>query len=210
MFTDELNPPFVHALVQPVEILLSNQFSSQCHVVENDDILVDSVLTPAPIPYAANERRSTENSVPQVGGTAFGYFDLQPKLKIKIPGLIDRLALRLFHSCNVTGQDEEDEDVDSYSGSESSSSDGDLDEDEDDYDRPSRSSSGVEAPHPDRSSRRKLRRCAASPYSHIGGKPKRKELWADADTNAGSKVSAFLLASPSSDCPRVLRSGRHW
>ncbi|KAH9956203.1 hypothetical protein BC827DRAFT_814261 [Russula dissimulans] len=214
MFVDEPHLPFVHALVRPAEILLTNQFASQCHVVENEPTLVDSVLTSASMPF--DERRSADSENTVLGGTTLGYFDLQrtaSRLKIKIPGLVDRLALRLRRSCQ-TGQAEEDEDVDalasldSYCASETSSSDGDIDDD-DDYDCPSRCSSAVEAPRPDRSSRRKLRRCVASPYSRIGGKPKRKELWVDVDISAGSEP-AFPLASPTSDRPRVLRSGRHW
>ncbi|KAH9963788.1 hypothetical protein BC827DRAFT_1154283 [Russula dissimulans] len=110
-------------------------------------------------------------------------------LKTKVPDLVDRLALRLLGSCNVTEQ-ASDEDVDalaypaSYTSSESSFPDGDIDDDD-----------HVGAPSPDRSPRRKLRRCAPSPYSRTGGK--RKESWADADTGAGSRVPAFRLAGAS-------------
>jgi hypothetical protein len=128
-------------------------------------------------------------------------------LTIKIPGLVDRLALRLLGSCSVTEQTEEDDDLDDsslegYALSESSS-EGDT---EDDYNPAFYSSSSS----PDRTSRRKLRRGAAAPYRRAGGTLKRKELWADADTPAGSEVPDFLLGPRSTGHPRAraLRSGR--
>jgi len=172
-------------LVNPVEIHLSSQFSAQCNVVERECI-TDSVLTPTPTPHATQKSNLT----------------------IKIPGLVDRLALRLLGSCNVTGQSEGEEDVDGssldgYATSESSS-EGDID---DDGDSTFRSSSAS----PDRSSRRKLRRRAATPYHRAGRESKRKELWVDADAGAGagSDVPAFLLGPPTTGRPRtrVLRSG---
>jgi len=127
-------------------------------------------------------------------------------LTIKIPGLVDRLALRLLGSCSVTEQTEDEEDVDGsslngYSTSESSS-EGDIDDDDDPASHSSDRSSR-------RKSRRKSRRSAAAPYHRAGGKPKRKELWADADTRAGGVVPVFLLRPPTIDRPRtrVLRSG---
>jgi hypothetical protein len=125
-------------------------------------------------------------------------------LMIKIPGLVDRLALQLLGSCKVNEQTEEDEDnlsPDESTASESSSSDG-ID---DDHTSLSYSSSPVPtAAGPDRTSRRKHRRIAA-PYHRAEGKPKRKELWVDTNTLAGSEVPAFLLGSPAS----VLHPDRH-
>jgi hypothetical protein len=128
-------------------------------------------------------------------------------LTIKIPGLVDRLALRLLGSCSVTKRAEEDEEdaggssLDGYSASESSS-EGDIDDDDDPASR-------SPSPSHDRSSRRKSRRSAAAPYRRAGGKPKRKELWADAETRVGGEVPAFLLKPPTIERPRtqVLRSG---
>ena len=123
-------------------------------------------------------------------------------LKIKIPGLVDRLALRLLDSCIVDEQTKEDVDYLSLDGSTASeSSSSDSDDIDDDHSSSSRSSSPVPvAAGPDRTSRRKHRHIAA-PYRRAEGKSKRKELWADAD----SDVPAFLLGSPAS----VLRSDRH-
>ncbi|KAN0116130.1 hypothetical protein V8E52_006187 [Russula decolorans] len=123
-------------------------------------------------------------------------------LTIKIPGLVDRLALRLLDSCIVNERTEEDVDYLSLDGSitsESSSSDGDgID---DDHSSSSYSLSPVStAAGPNRTSRRKHRHISA-PYRRAEGKSKRKELWADTD----SDVPAFLLGSPAS----LLRSDRH-
>jgi hypothetical protein len=116
-------------------------------------------------------------------------------LTIKIPSLVDRLALRLVHSCNVAQAEEEDLDdsPDGYTASESSS-EGDQDH----------------IPHhsfpcssPDRLSRRELRRRAVAPY-HRTGKPKCKELWLNS-------VPAVLLSSDSAERhTRSLRSGRRF
>lgn len=118
-------------------------------------------------------------------------------LTIKIPGLVDRLALRLVHSCNVAEQAEEDLDYspDGYTASESSF------EGEQDYIlHPSSPCSS-----PDRLSRRQLRRRAVAPY-HRGGKSKRKELWLN------SEVVPEVLLSPLSleRQTRSLRSGRRY
>ena len=87
-------------------------------------------------------------------------------LTIKIPSLVDRLALRLLSSCNVTEHTEEDDDVDSldgYSASESSSA-GDGDHVDLKF----------SMQNPDRLSRRKFRRQAIKPY-HRTRKLKQKE-----------------------------------
>jgi hypothetical protein len=99
-------------------------------------------------------------------------------------------------------EDEDGSSLDGYSASESSS-EGDIDDD--DNDTASRSSSLG----PDRSSRRNSRRSAAAPYHRTGGRSKRKELWVDADTQAGGEVPTFLLRSPTVERPRTrfLRSG---
>ena len=119
-------------------------------------------------------------------------------LKIKIPGLVDRLALRLVHSCNVAEQTEDDLDSspDGYTASESSS------EGEQDYNTPPSSSPYSSS---DRSSRRQLRRRAVAPY-HRAGKPKRKELWIN------SEVLPEVLLSPLSlgRQTRSLRSGHRY
>ncbi|KAI9462641.1 hypothetical protein F5148DRAFT_219180 [Russula earlei] len=165
--------------VNPVEIHLSSQFAAQCRDMENQHT-PDSILTPT----------STSQEPPCTIGTN--------SLTIKIPGLVDRLALRLLSSCNVMGQTEEDEDGFSSpdASTASESSDGDMDDDEvgdGDY-----NTSAVAARVPDRSSRRKLRRSAAAPYFRAGGKAKRKELWVDRDTGVGT----LLLMSPTTEHPR--------
>jgi len=164
--------------INPVEIDLSSQFSAHCNVTEGPSIPGDSVLIPT--------------LTPQKSG-----------LTIKIPGLVDRLALRLLGSCSVTEQTEDgeyldDSSPDGYAPSESSSK-SDI---EDNY------HPGFHSPSssPDRTSRRKLRRGAASPYHRAGGKLKRKELWVGADIPAGSEVPDFLLGPPTTGRP--LRSGR--
>jgi hypothetical protein len=187
--TADLVLPSVHAevaatSVNPAEVQLSSRFAAQCNVVESQRIMTDtlspSTLTPRDAPRA-----------PQKTG-----------LTIKIPGLVDRLALRLLGSCSVTEQTEGEEDVDGSSlnghSTSESSSEGDIDDGDD---LASRSS--------DRSSRRKSRRITAAPYHRAGGKPKRKELWAEANTRAGGEVPDFLLRPPTIDRPRtrVLRSG---
>jgi hypothetical protein len=175
-----------------VNLQLSSRFATQCNVGENQCISTDSPLTPTLTAHDAP--CATQKS----------------GLTIKIPGPVDRLALRLLGSCSVTEQMGEDEDedgssLDGYSASESSSSssEGDIDDNEDDT--VSRSSSLS----PDRSSRRKSRRSAAAPYHRTGGKSKRKELWVDTDTRVGGEVPAFLLRSPTVERPRTrfLRSG---
>lgn len=117
-------------------------------------------------------------------------------LTIKIPGLVDRLALRLVHSCNVVEQvEEEDLDYspDGYTASESS-----FEGDQDHILRPSSPCSS-----PDRLSRRELRRRAVAPY-HRTGKPKRKELWLNSEV-----VPAVLLSPFTSERhTRGLRFGR--
>lgn len=178
--------------VNPVETNLSAQFAAQCTVMESQRTSTDAVFTP--IDTSPNPRRPTKKS----------------GLTIKIPGPVDRLALRLLGSCNVTGQAEEDENVESLSldgdSASESSSDGDID---DDYHRTFRSSSSPAAPEPNRPSRRELRRRAAAPYHRTGGKPKRKELWVAADTKTTGELPAFLLGAPTTQRPRtrVLRSG---
>lgn len=119
-------------------------------------------------------------------------------LTIKIPSLVDRLALRMLHSCNVAEQvEEEDLDYspDGYTASESS-----FEDDQDHIMRPSSPCSSH-----DRISRRKLRRRAVAPY-HRRGKPKRKELWLNSEV-----VPAVLLSPSSSERhTRGLRSGRRY
>ena len=116
---------------------------------------------------------------------------------IKIPSIVDRIALQLVHSCNVAEQAEEDLDYspDGYTASESSF------EGEQDYIlRPSSPCSS-----PDHLSRRQLRRRAAAPY-HRAGNPKRKELWVNSEA-----VPATLLSPCSLDKhTRSLRSGRRY
>ncbi len=117
-------------------------------------------------------------------------------LTIKIPSLVDRLALRLVHSCNVEEQAEEEDlndSPDGYTASESS-----LDGDQVHIQRPSSPSSS-----PDRLSRRELRRRAVAPYYRTG-KSKRKELWLNSEV-----VPTILLPSCSPERhTRNLRSGR--
>jgi hypothetical protein len=174
--------------LNPIEIHLSSQFSNHCNVTESPSIPTDSVLAPTLTPHDAL-------STSQMSG-----------LTIKIPGLVDRLALRLLGSCSVTEQLEEEDDdssLDGYSPSESSS-ESDV---EDDYNPTFHSPSS----NPDRPSRRRLRRGAAAPYHRAGGKLKRKELWADADAPARSEVPDFLLGGPPTagrPRSRALRSGR--
>ncbi|KAH9048456.1 hypothetical protein EDB84DRAFT_233457 [Lactarius hengduanensis] len=119
-------------------------------------------------------------------------------LTIKIPSLVDRLALRLVHSCKVAEQAEEEDlyySPDGYTASESSF------EGEQDYIlRPSSPCSS-----PDRLSRRELRRRAVAPY-HRTGKLKRKELWLNSEV-----VPAVLLSPFSSERhTRSLRSGHRY
>ena len=115
-------------------------------------------------------------------------------LTIKIPGLVDRLALRLVHSCNVAEQAEEGRDYssDGYTASESS-----FEGDQDHILHPSPPCSSS-----DRSSRRQLRRRAVAPY-HRAGNPKRKELW------LASEVAPAVLLSMDRHT-RSLRSGRRY
>jgi hypothetical protein len=133
-------------------------------------------------------------------GDVVDYATQSSGLTIKIPGLVDRLAQRFLHSCNMNEQavdsSSDNFSLDESTASDSSSSDGDG---IDDYHTPpSYSSSPVPtAAGPDRTSRRKHRRIAA-PYRRAEGKPKRKELWVDTNTAAGSEVPAFLLGSPAS------------
>jgi hypothetical protein len=118
-------------------------------------------------------------------------------LTIKIPSVVDRLALRLVHSCNVAEQAEEDLDYspDGYTASESS-----FEGEQDFILRPSSPCSS-----PDRLSRRQLRRGAVAPY-HRAGNPKRKELWVNSEV-----VPAILLSPCSLDKhTRSLRSGRRY
>jgi len=169
----------------PVEIDLSSQFSAYCNVTESPSIPRDAVSTTTLTPHDALR-------APQKSG-----------LTIKIPGLVDRLALRLLGSCSVTEQTEDEEGLDDsspdgYAPSESSS-ESDIEDDK----HPTFHSSSSS---PDRTSRRKLRHGVAAPYHRAGGKLKRKELWVDADTPAGSEVPDFLLGPPTTGRP--LRSGR--
>ena len=115
-------------------------------------------------------------------------------LTIKIPGLVDRLALRLVHSCNVAEQAEEGRDYssDGYTASESS-----FEGDQDHILHPSPPCSSS-----DRSSRRQLRRRAVAPY-HRAGNPKRKELW------LASEVAPAVVLSMDRHT-RSLRSGRRY
>ena len=192
--TADLVLPTAHAevattLLNPVEIQLSSRFAAQCNVVESQCITTDTPVAPTPTPH--NAPRGTQKS----------------RLTIKIPGLVDRLALRLLGSCSVTEQTEHDEEdvdgssLDGYSASESSC-EGDIDDDDDPVSR-------YPLPSPDRPSRRSSRRSTAPPYHHAGGKSKRKELWAGADTRVRGEVPAFLLRPPTIGRPRtrVLRSG---
>jgi hypothetical protein len=161
----------------PIEPYLSTLFSAQCNVTANQ--------------YAGMETTSNL-MIPSRTSKESG-------LTIKIPSLVDRLALRLLDSCNVTEQTEEDEDTDSldgYSASESSS-DGDGDCVNINFSMPS----------PNRFSRRKIRRSAIAPY-HRTGKSKRKEWWLSVDEKTGSEVPAFLLLP--SGRTRELRSGRRY
>ena len=164
--------------INPVEIDLSSQFSARCNVTEGPSIPRDSVLIPT--------------LMPQKSG-----------LTIKIPGLVDHLALHLLGSCSVMEQTENEEYLnnslpDGYAPLESPS-ESDI---EDNY------HPGFHSPSssPDWTSRRKLCCSAASPYHCAGGKLKRKELWVGADTPAGSEVPNFLLGPPTMGRP--LHSGR--
>lgn len=172
-------------LLNPIEIHLSSQFSAHCNVTESPSTPTDAVLTPTLTSHGT--LRTSQKS----------------GLTIKIPGLVDRLALHLLSSCSVMEQTEEDDLDDSslggYAPSESSSED-DI---EGDHNPAFYSSSSS----PDRTSRRKLRRGAASPYHRAGGKSKRKVSWVDADTPTGSEVPDFLLGSPTTGHTRALRSG---
>lgn len=120
-------------------------------------------------------------------------------LTIKIPGLVDRLALRLVHSCNVAEQAEDDLDYspDGYTASESSS------EGEQDYTPPPSSPCSS----PDRLSRRQLRRRAVAPY-HRAGKSKRKELWLNSEVLPEVLRSPFSLERQTRT--RSLRSGHRY
>ncbi|KAH9177787.1 hypothetical protein EDB89DRAFT_2064740 [Lactarius sanguifluus] len=119
-------------------------------------------------------------------------------LTIKIPSLVDRLALRLVHSCNVAEQAEEEDlyySPDGYSASESS-----FDGEQDYILRPSSPCSS-----PDRLSRRETRRRAVAPYYRMS-KSKRKELWLNSEL-----VPAVLLSPFSSERhTRSLRSGHRY
>ncbi|KAF8273432.1 hypothetical protein EI94DRAFT_1715881 [Lactarius quietus] len=107
-------------------------------------------------------------------------------LTIKIPGLVDRLALRLIHSCNVAEQDEEDlsSSPDGYTASESS-----FEGEQDHILRPCSPCSS-----PDRLSRRQLRRRA------------RKELWLNSEVVPAVLLPPFSLERHT----RSLRSGRRY
>ncbi|KAI0249219.1 hypothetical protein BJV78DRAFT_1229155 [Lactifluus subvellereus] len=162
------------------EPYLSTLFAAQCNIMMNQYAEMDSasnLMTPA--------RTSNKSG-----------------LTIKIPGLIDRLALRLLGSCNVTEQTGEDEDTDSLDGYSASASESSSDDDGDcaDFNFSAQSS--------DRFSRRKLRRHAIAPY-HRAGKPKRKEWWLSRDEETESEVPAFLLTPSATESrARKLRSGR--
>ncbi|KAH9996690.1 hypothetical protein BJV74DRAFT_281744 [Russula compacta] len=165
--------------VNPVETNLSAQFAAQCTVVESQRTPTDTVFTP--MATSPNPRRPTKKS----------------GLTIKIPGLVDRLALRLLGSCNVTGQAEEDESVESPSldgdTASETSSDGDIDDDDH---RTFCSSPSLAAPKPNRSSRRELRRRATAPYHRTGGKPKRKELWVAGTPGRRASCQPFCSGRP--------------
>jgi hypothetical protein len=187
--TADLILPSMHVevsptLLNPIEIHLSSQFSTHCNVTESPSTPTDTVLTPTLTPHGT--LRTSQKS----------------GLTIKIPGLVDRLALRLLSSCSVMEQTEADDLDDSslggYAPSESSS--------EDDIDGDRNPAFHFSSSSPDRTSRRKLRRGAASPYHRAGGKSKRKVLWVDADTPTGSEVPNFLLGSPTRHT-RALGSG---
>jgi hypothetical protein len=164
----------------PVEPCLSTLFSAQCNVTANQ--------------YAGMETTSnlmTPSLTSQKSG-----------LTIKIPSLVDRLALQLLGSCNVTEQSEEDEDTDSLDGYSASESSSDGDGDCVDI--------NFSMPRPNRFSRRKLRRSAIAPYRRTG-KSKRKEWWLSVDEKIGSEVPAFLLLPSAKESrTRALRSGRRY
>ena len=163
--------------INPVEIDLSSQFSACCNVMEGPSILRDSVLIPTLIPQKSG-------------------------LTIKIPGLVDRLALRLLGSCSMTEQTEDEEYLDDLSPDGyaplESSSESDI---EDNY------HPGFYSPSssPDQMSCCKLCYSAASLYHCAGGRLKCRELWVGMDTPAGSKVPDFLLGPPTTGRP--LHSG---
>ncbi|KAH9073062.1 hypothetical protein EDB83DRAFT_2516815 [Lactarius deliciosus] len=119
-------------------------------------------------------------------------------LTIKIPSLVDRLALRLVHSCNVAEQAEEEDLY--YSPDGCTASESSFDSEQDYILRSSSPSSS-----PDRLSRRSLRRRAVAPY-HRMEKSKRKELWLNSEV-----VPAVLLSPFSSERhTRSLRSGHRY
>jgi hypothetical protein len=165
-----------------VEPYLSTLFSAQCNVMASQSAEMETtsdLMTPA---------RTSQKS----------------GLTIKIPGLVDRLALRLIGSCNVTEQIEEDEDADSLDGYSASESSSDSDGYSADF--------NLSMQSPDRFSRRKLRRHAISPY-HRTGKPRRKEWWLgdSEDEKTGSEVPDFLLLSSATKIrTRKLRSGHFY
>ncbi|KAI0292529.1 hypothetical protein BC826DRAFT_1105424 [Russula brevipes] len=184
---DSLPVEAAAAPINAVELNLLSQFTAQCSLADPCKA-VDSVLTRTSMLHDA--RLAT---IQRSG------------LTIRIPSLVDRLALRLLGSCSVTEQAEEDEEVDAlsldgYAASESSTSDTDAD---DDYDYPLRSLLREVVPGPDRSSRRSFRRRVAAPYRRAGGKSKRKELWVDIDARAESRVPAFLLGLPTTEPTRA-------
>lgn len=142
--------------------------------------------------------KETRGQSAQAGSVSMPHARVTAKksgLTIKIPGLVDRLALRLVHSCNVAEQAEEgdlDDSPDGYTASESSF--------EGDQDHIPHHSSPCSSP--DRLSRRELRRRAVAPYYRTR-KPKRKELWLNSEA-----VPAVLLSSERHT--RSLRSGRRF
>src|SRR6266702_3138995 len=144
--------------------------------------------------------KETRGQSAQAGSVSTPYARVAKKsgLTIKIPGLVDRLALRLVHSCNVAEQAEEEDlgySPDGYTASESS-----FEGDQDHILRPTSPCSS-----PDRLSRRELHRRALAPY-HRTSNSKRKELWLNSEV-----VPAVLLSPFSSERDtRSLRSGRRY
>jgi hypothetical protein len=170
-------------LLNPIEIYLSSQFSAHCNVAEGLSTPTDTVLTPTLTPHGALHTSQKSG------------------LTIKIPGLVDRLALRLLSSCSVTEQTKEEDLDDSPLGGHASLETSSEDDVEDDHNSAYHSSSSS----PDRTSRRNLRRGAASPYHRVEGK--RKASWLEVDTPTGGEVPDFLLGALTTGHTRAMRSG---
>ena len=194
MFTENPFIPFVSngplAISPALDPLLSTSGTNEPSTFENQAEL----CLPAPLEDKCSMTETGGQSA-RAGSvlTPHARVAKNSRLTIKIPSLVDRLALRLVHSCNVIEQAEEDLDdsPDGYTASESS-----FDGDQDHITHPSSPLSS-----PDRVSRRERRRQAVAPYQRTG-KAKRKELWLN------SEIVPSVLLSSERHGTRSLRSGR--